>query len=95
MAFGYENWKNTTAGIETGCVIRLKASEIISAAQSGQPPVRVIAADIRQHLGTQQNNAFIGRMIREWLGPTFRVTGREKWQREDGTESGAVYDQAA
>lgn len=91
MAFGYKHWKQTPAGIDTAAAIMSKAAEVVATAQAGRPPVRVIASDIKQHLGSQHDNAFVGRMIREWLGPTFKVRGRRKWPREHGTESGAIY----
>jgi hypothetical protein len=95
MAFGYEHWKSTPAGVETAQAIRQKASAVVCAAKAGHPPIRVIAADIQRHLGKRQGNAYVGRMIREWLGPTFKLMGRKKWPRKHGTESGAIYMQVA
>lgn len=92
MAFGYENWKATTlAGVEATCAVNCAGDKIIAAADTGEAPIRVISADLAHHLGTQGANSYVGRLIRERLGPNFKVAGRKKWPRENGVESGAVY----
>lgn len=93
MSFKTKNSKTTPAYIDTASALKFRAGAILAAAKAGESPIRVIAADIEHHLGSQQVNAMVGRMIREWLGPTFKVVGRKKWPREHGTESGAIYAQ--
>ncbi|MBD8547997.1 hypothetical protein [Sphingomonas sp. CFBP 8760] len=85
--------KATLINIDVTGALKFRAAAILAAAKAGESPIRVIAADIQHHLGSQQVNAMVGRMIREWLGPTFKVVGRKKWPREHGTESGAIYAQ--
>ena len=95
MSFAFEQKKNTPVGIATTRALQSNAAAVLAAARAGESPVRVIAPAIEHHLGNQQVNALVGRMIREWLGPNFRLMGRKKWPRERGTESGAIYSQAA
>lgn len=93
MAFGYEHFKTTPAGCATAAAISTNSRDVIAAAKSGRAPIRVLAPDLRHHLGDRQVNSHVGRMIREWLGPTFKLRGRKKWPRENGTESGSIYFQ--
>lgn len=71
--------------------LHAKRETVIATARAGGSPIRVIAADIEQHLGDRLSNSLAGRLIREWLGPSFEVHGRLRWPREHGTESGATY----
>lgn len=91
MPFSIEHQKNTPLGIATSHALDRHAVAVQAAARTGQPPVHIIAPDLELHLGSQKANALVGRMIREWLGPAFKVKGRKKWPRQHGTESGAVY----
>lgn len=92
MAFGLEPFKTTPAGMATAHALRVTATTVIAAAKNGEPPILVIAPMIEQHLGEQKTNELVGRFIREWLGPSFKVRGRRKWKRTHGTESGSFYD---
>jgi hypothetical protein len=91
MAYGFEQWKLTAAGKAAAAALRRNAQAVTAAAKAGAAPIRVIAPEIEEHLGNRLANSRAGRLVREWLGPTFRVRGRIKWPREHGTESGAVY----
>lgn len=95
MSFGNQNFKSTPQGIDTLYEIRRNATAVIAAARAGDAPIRVISAALAHHLGDQRTNSNVGRLIREWLGPAFKVAGRAKWPRENGTESGAIYRRAA
>lgn len=91
MSFGLSHFKSTVAGIATSDVLRQMAAQINAAAKAGEPPILTIAPAIEQHLGDRRTNELVGRMIREWLGPSFRVRGRRKWKRQHNTESGSFY----
>ncbi|MHA3842462.1 hypothetical protein ACX0GZ_14735 [Sphingomonas aestuarii] len=93
MAFGYEHFKTTPAGRATAHALSKNSCDVIAAAKNGRAPIRVLAPELRQHLGERTVNSHVGRMIREWLGATFKLRGRKRWPRENGTESGSVYFQ--
>lgn len=91
MAFGLNHFKTSPAGLATAHALRVNAPAVIAAARNGEPPILVVAAMIEHHLGEQKVNGLVGRLIREWLGPTFKVRGRRKWKLTHGTESGSLY----
>lgn len=91
MPFGLDHFKTTPTGMATAHALRVNAPAVIAAAKSGEPPILSIAPMIEQHLGDQKTNELVGRFIREWLGPSFKVRGRRKWKRIHGTESGSFY----
>ena len=64
---------------------------IMAAAKAGEPPILTIAPMIKGHLGDRKTNELVGRMIREWLDPCFKVRGHKKWMRKHATESGSYY----
>ena len=91
MAFGLDHFKTSPAGLATAHALRVNAPAVIAAARNGEPPILVVAPMIEHHLGERKINELVGRLIREWLGPTFKVRGRRKWKRTHGTESGSFY----
>jgi hypothetical protein len=91
MAFGLNNFKTTPAGMAATHALRVNAVAVLTAAKDGEPPILSIAPMIEQHLGDRKSNELVGRLIREWLGPSFKVRGRRKWKRTHGTESGSFY----
>jgi hypothetical protein len=91
MAFGFEHWKTTPAGIEAATAMNIKRSLVIAAAKAGIAPIRIIAPDIEHFLGDRTTNSHVGRLVREWLGPKFELIGRMRWSRENGTESGSLF----
>lgn len=91
MAFGLNHFKTTAAGIAVADNLRSNSANVLAAAKAGEPPILTIAPMIQNHLGNRKTNELVGRMIREWLGPCFKVRGRKKWARQYGTESGSYY----
>jgi hypothetical protein len=91
MAFGLNHFKATPAGVAATHALTTNAPAVITDTKAGKPPILTIAPMIEGHLGDRRTNELVGRLIREWLEPQFKVRGRKKWTRKFRTESGSYY----
>jgi hypothetical protein len=72
-------------------VVKAHRKDMIDYIDKGLAPIRAISHLLADILGTQYANSRVGREISIELRPAFKPCGRQRWDRENGTESGALY----
>ncbi|WP_133064312.1 hypothetical protein [Sandarakinorhabdus cyanobacteriorum] len=75
---GYEYFKSSPAGLALQAALAENANGVRQAADRGDPPLLVLAPMMQQYFIYPKIVRMSDRIVQEWLGPAYVMTGRQK-----------------